>query len=61
MRWSENSNAANPSRNLASQFTLQIFGPLALTCGFSFIVQAQPLQICTLRSFSLLVVHIYPT
>jgi len=35
---------ANPSWNLASQFTMQIFGPMSLTCGCPFIVQGQSLE-----------------
>jgi len=44
MRWSENSKAANHSWNLTSPIHHQIFEPLALTCGYLFIVQGQPLQ-----------------
>jgi len=51
MRWSEDSKSANPSWNLVFKFTMQIFGPLALTCGYPFIVQSQPLQVVLFGHF----------
>jgi len=43
--------AINPGWNLASQLTMQILGPLALTCGCRFIVQGQPLQVVPFGHF----------
>jgi len=51
MTWSENSSAANPNWNLATQLTIYNFGPLILPCGCPFIVQVQQLQVVPFSHF----------
>jgi len=61
MSWSENSSVANLGWNLDSQFTMQSFGPLALTCGYPFIIQGQPLQLVPFGYFPYELSLSYPT
>lgn len=51
---------ANPRRDLGTNFTMQNFGPLALTCGYRFIVQCQPLQVVPIDHFPHEVSLTYP-
>jgi len=60
MKWSEISSVVNLSWNLAAQFTMQIFGPLAKTFGCLFIVQGQPLQVVPFADFSYEISLSYP-